>query len=336
MDNMQELCCECCSYEHCISVATKRHWNLHGCPNCGLVFVWPQPNINELSVLYKAEHGYFKTAEVDLSKTSPNAAKNLHNLLQDAGLNKGKVLDVGCSTGILIFHLRELGYDVSGCDINEGALTVAEANGLNVYKGTLESSIYEPMSSDVINMGDVIEHVYSPSKILNAAQRILKPKGVLIIRTPNASCSFATSTLTFAKITGFPWLHSEAPYHLFEFTPNSIRELLTRNGFEILTMKFSGKTPFFYSVGGTGFFDKLKQKLKAKGKYKFNIAIIPYLPLLTLVTALLLPFYLYSRVADRLRLTGHIMTVVARRLDTDYERNVQEKQEGHPLEMERL
>lgn len=37
-----------------------------------------------------------------------------------------------------------------------------------------------------------------------------------------------------------------------------------------------------------------------------------------------------------IRLTGHIMTVIARRLDTDYERNIQEKQEGHPLEMERL
>lgn len=306
--------CECCGGKDISMVARKRSWFLRLCQNCGLVFVWPQPSIDELKIIYSIEQGYFKTAQANLSDTSPTASINLHNFLQNIGVSSGKLLDVGCSTGKLIFHLRKLGWDVAGCDLNEGALKVAQANGLDVYRGTLDTNYYAPESFDVINMGDVLEHVCSPNEFLNAAYRILRPNGILVIRTPNASCSFATSTLVLARLTGFPWPHSEAPYHLYEFSPKSITTLLKRNSFDLIKIELSGKTPFLYTIGSTGFFDELKKKLKVQGKYKIDKSVIIYIPALIAITIILAPFYIYSRIADRLFHKGHAMNIVARRI----------------------
>jgi len=306
--------CECCGAVVHVSVASKRRWCLRRCKRCGLVFVWPQPSAEEVKSIYSMSKGYFRTAEADLKKTSQSYPIHLNNLLRAVGLSHGKLLDVGCSTGKVIFHMRKLGWSVMGCDLNAEAVEVATANGLDVRFGTLEDFIDIEEAFDVINMSDVLEHVLSPNNELQAVYRVLKPGGLLVLRTPNVDCSFASSTLLLARITGLPWPHSEAPYHLFEFSPKAIREVLQRNRFKPVIFTTSGKVPFIYTVGATGFFDDLKTKMKCKGHYAFCWEIIPYLPLLAAVALLLFPFWAYGQVADRIRNTGNSMTVIAYRL----------------------
>ena len=208
---------------------------------------------------------------------------------------------------------QKLGWTVAGCDVNAEAVDIAINNGLNAQVGTVEAINYAPQSFDVINMGDVIEHVSSPSKTLQLAYQLLKPNGIIVIRTPNAQSSFSLSTLFLSRMTGFPWAHSEAPYHLFEFTPKSMQELVKKVGFLPAEIMTSGKAPFLYTVGGTGFFDELKRNLKSSGNYQIKVTAISYIPKLIAVTCLLIPFYLYSRIADWIQHNGHSMTVITRR-----------------------
>ena len=72
---------------------------------------------------------------------------------------------------------RERGWRVAGIEINaEAARHCREARGLDVIAGTLEPETYPEDSFDVVLMGDVIEHVASPTHMLRTVARILRPR----------------------------------------------------------------------------------------------------------------------------------------------------------------
>lgn len=238
-------------------IATKRGYKLRQCKDCGLIFVNPQPTRGCLARLYRKSAGYFATAETDLSETSPQYALTLAKILSAHGIEKGRFLDVGCSTGTLIYHIRHLGWNVTGTEINTDAAAIARQNNLDVVLGELEECPFDAEAFDVIHISDVIEHVRSPRGTLLAAHRFLKENGLIILRTTNATCGFAVSSLMLAKLFRFPWLYSEAPYHLYDFYPETLSRLVSSVGFEILSADCSGHTSFLYTVGASGFFDDL-------------------------------------------------------------------------------
>src|SRR5204863_9881513 len=120
-------------------------------------------------------------------------------------------------------------------------------------------------SFDVVYLGDVIEHVASPRRELAEIHRILRPRGIVVLRTPNARSGFAAITLAAARVLHCSWAHSEAPYHLHEFTRQSLRVLLESLGFGIAWNRAEGSSRFLYKLGATGLFDELKRQLKGKG-----------------------------------------------------------------------
>src|SRR5207248_6567141 len=160
------------------------------------------------------------------------------------------------------------GWGVSGVDVNADAVEIAQANGLEVRIGTLESVQYPDNAFDVVYLGDVIEHVPSPRQVCAEIHRILRPGGLAVMRTPNADSGFAGLTLLAARAAGkSSWAHSEAPYHLNEFTPRSLELLLQSLGFDIAWNKCEGRSRFLYKLGATGAFDELKRRMKSTGGY---------------------------------------------------------------------
>jgi len=312
-ENTDNMLCECCGNATAPETASKRGYALRKCLSCGLFFVWPQPSREELGFLYSRSQGYFCTAATDLAKTSGKSALNLHKLLAERRLGKGMLLDIGCSTGELIFHMKRLGYTVAGCDVSAEAVRIAIDNGLDAKVGDIASLQYQAKSFDIINMGDVLEHVSSPYDTLRTAFFLLKPGGAIVIATPNSNSGFALSTLFLSRITGFPWAHSEAPYHLFEFAPKSILELLGKVGFSASEVMTSGNVSFRYTVGATGYFDDLKRELKSTGQYKIRTSVIPHIAKLFAIAGLLLPFYLFSRIANQMKNRGEVITAIARK-----------------------
>ena len=110
-------------------------------------------------------------------------------------------------------------------------------------------------------------------------------------------------------MTGLPWAQSEAPYHLFDFSEKSIKENLSRKGFHVVNISFQGKSPFLYTVGGMGYFDMLKQKMKLSGHYKFSWQMFPHLPMFSFLSAILLPFWAYGRISDMIKKSGSSMMI---------------------------
>ncbi len=99
------------------------------------------------------------------------------------------VLDVGCAEGRFGKRLKEK-YPriiVDGVEPEPLLAEKARKHYREVYEGHFEDVKLNKNSYDVINMGDVLEHMYDPWNALKKASELLKPGGFLIGSVPNAS-----------------------------------------------------------------------------------------------------------------------------------------------------
>lgn len=304
------MSCEGCGGQDASPVSGKRGLRVWRCTSCGLCFVHPQPEPAAIEALYAADPAYAITRHARLDETSPEHAREI-----DAGIvavrgRRGTLLDVGCSTGTIIYHLRALGWSVTGVDLNGESLAVAKRHGLDVRLGTIDE-LAEGRKYDVILFGDVIEHVPSPRRTLEKARSLLEPGGLVVIEAPNAGSNLAGITLLLSRATGASWVHSEAPYHLWEFSETSMRALLARAGFAPASVTYHGRMPFLYAVGASGHFDGLKRAMKKAGRYRFVPSMIPQLPKLALVATVVAPCWVAAMLLDRANGCRYKMRVLA-------------------------
>ncbi len=104
------------------------------------------------------------------------------------------VLDVGCNAGTLSILWSELGHNVSGLDVNEPLLKLAEMRakeaGLQIdfRLGTATNLPWENGSFDICCVPELLEHVREWEDCLDEAVRVLRPGGLLYISTSNYLC----------------------------------------------------------------------------------------------------------------------------------------------------
>jgi len=103
-----------------------------------------------------------------------------------------RVLDVGCGGGILSEAMARLGATVTGIDLSEKPLRVAELHllesGLSVsyQKASAEDlSRTQPETFDVVTCMELLEHVPDPSSTVAACAKLVKPGGRVFFSTIN-------------------------------------------------------------------------------------------------------------------------------------------------------
>lgn len=109
-----------------------------------------------------------------------------------AGLSGKRVLDVGCGGGILAESMALRGAQVTGIDLGEKGLKVAQLHllesGLRVdYRlASVESLAQsEPGAWDVVTCMEMLEHVPDPSAVVQACATLVKPGGHVFFSTIN-------------------------------------------------------------------------------------------------------------------------------------------------------
>lgn len=103
---------------------------------------------------------------------------------------RGKLLDVGCATGLLVEHALALGLDAEGIDISEWAVQRAnEKTGGNCRVINLDEASKADFQRryDIIILNSVLEHLENPERALNLLYNLCNPKGVVYIQTLNAA-----------------------------------------------------------------------------------------------------------------------------------------------------
>jgi 2-polyprenyl-6-hydroxyphenyl methylase/3-demethylubiquinone-9 3-methyltransferase len=105
-----------------------------------------------------------------------------------------RVLDVGCGGGILSEAMAGAGAEVTGIDMAETPLRVAQLHAMesgievNYRRITAEAMAEEsPASFDIVTCLEMLEHVPDPASVVAACSRLVKPGGAVYFSTINRS-----------------------------------------------------------------------------------------------------------------------------------------------------
>ena len=117
----------------------------------------------------------------------------LEYIQQRAELAGSRVLDVGCGGGILSEAMAESGATVTGIDMAEAALSVAQLHqkisgqeGIRYIKTSAEElATHESAGYDVVTCMEVIEHVPDPVSLVRACSQLTRPGGQIFFSTIN-------------------------------------------------------------------------------------------------------------------------------------------------------
>jgi len=204
-----------------------RVWDLARCEDCGHIFADPCPTPAFLNALYSAlDDPLYDEESGGREKNFLRVFKTLEKLRPE----KGRLLDVGSATGILMDLAARRGWETEGVEPSAWAVAFArDRYGLTVREGVFETAAVPPASVDVVTMIDFIEHTARPYDAMRKAAEVLRPGGLLCVVTPDIRS--VASRLARGK-----WWHLRTA-HLAYFSRRSLDALLKRTGFSVVRRK---------------------------------------------------------------------------------------------------
>ncbi len=143
-----------------------------------------------------------------------------------------KILDLGCSGGLLAERLADMGHHVTGVDVTEVAGVGERTSAF--FKADLNDGIPPEAGTgfDIVLAADVLEHVVDPGALIRETRRVLSPEGTAYFCVPNIAHWYPRFRSTFGMFD-YDQRGILDSTHLRFFTRRSIRKLVERNGFSI-------------------------------------------------------------------------------------------------------
>ncbi|MGO9228510.1 MAG: class I SAM-dependent methyltransferase [Bryobacteraceae bacterium] len=217
----------------------KSRFSVARCLDCGLEFLAPQPDSDEIAKIYSAD--YYTPWDMKRSENEITArmkrltfARRLRELRQFTG--PGSILDVGTATGFFLDEaIAEGSFVPYGIELSKyaGAIARDKFGAGRIHIGTIETAPFPPGFFSAVTMSDLLEHVCDPVSALRKAHELLRPGGVLMVMTPD------TSSIS-RRLMGSRWTQFKLE-HLFYFSPANIRRLAASCGFRVLSIQRARK-----------------------------------------------------------------------------------------------
>ncbi|HDY88736.1 MAG TPA: class I SAM-dependent methyltransferase [bacterium] len=129
------------------------------------------------------------------------------------------ILDIACGRGLFLHFLKKRGYvNITGIDISPEQVSLAKQVTENVIEGNvLEFLATTKKKYDLIIGLDIIEHFRKDEviRLLNSIHEVLKPRGRLILQTPNADSPFGAGVFG-GDFTHETYFSTEGMQHLLK------------------------------------------------------------------------------------------------------------------------
>lgn len=102
--------------------------------------------------------------------------------------NHLKILDLGCWDGSYAVRYKKKTNTVYGVESSITATKKSNEKGVITRQGDfMEKTFFPGIKFDIIVAGEIIEHVFDTDEFIRKIKKMLKPKGTLIITTPNVA-----------------------------------------------------------------------------------------------------------------------------------------------------
>lgn len=112
------------------------------------------------------------------------------------------LVDVGCGAGLLAPHLLDRGYRHVGVDLTRSALDQAAGRSVLPAVGDAARLPLADGCADVVVAGEVLEHVTDLPATVAELCRVLRPGGLLVLDTLNATALSRLVTVTIGERVG--------------------------------------------------------------------------------------------------------------------------------------
>ena len=211
-------------------------WSLDRCRRCRFVFLNPQPTPEHLAELYNSP-AYFaervdETPSTEKARTrAASLVPVIQNLERILG-RKGRLLEIGCGYGFLLGAAQSAGWDVRGLELSSHASAFArDTFNVDIQNAGADSLDRQDMGTfDVVVMLSVIEHLPQPLPVLQQVRAALADKGLLWAVVPNVA--------SFDRCWhGERWSGWDLPYHLWHFSPATMKSFLRGAGFQCINVE---------------------------------------------------------------------------------------------------
>src|SRR5262245_28835094 len=155
------------------------HGRILRCHNCRFGFRQLRPSDEQLAQLYHHLDTRIYESEAE---GQFRAAAGYLRIVERYVSAPGRILDIGCASGLFLRCAQDANWDIAGIEPSEVLYTKAcEVLGpkAEIQCATLQLSYLPYLSFDVVTLWDVLEHVPNPVDFLRLAGCFLKPGGYL-------------------------------------------------------------------------------------------------------------------------------------------------------------
>jgi SAM-dependent methyltransferase len=195
------------------------------CHGCGLVYQSPRMTETESQSFYEAEYRLLYQGQEgpnpkDLAVQAARSKIAL-DFVQKQVKSSSRILDIGCSTGILLQQFKTH-YQAQAFGVEPGKVyrQYAQSLGLEVYSSLEELQLTGVSSFNLASMMHVLEHLPNPLTYLqNLRDKLLEPDGWLLLEVPNL---YAHDCFEVA--------------HLISFSAHTLSQLVQKAGFRVVQL----------------------------------------------------------------------------------------------------
>jgi SAM-dependent methyltransferase len=142
-----------------------------------------------------------------------------------------RLLDAGCGSGEFLTLARAQGWTAEGIEVSPRAAALARRRGLAVYDGPGE---LPDDHFDAVTLWNVVDFLLRPVEQMRELHRVVAPRGLVFLRTPNAIFQTAAWRLSRILVWPPPLARLVAEAHFFQplvWSATTLRTLLLRAGF---------------------------------------------------------------------------------------------------------
>lgn len=253
--NTKEVWVDANGVEHRGNLCSKvGDFKIIECEICGYKHAIPLPTFEELKTVYAHEY-YSEEKPLYIERYIEDKewwdiVYEKRYALFDKYLRTEtrKILDVGSGPGLFLAKGRELGWTTKGIEPSEDAAKYSAENlNLDIEKSFYEMSLAKKLGKyDVINFGEVIEHLSDPAELLKTAHYSLNKNGLILIIVPNDFNPFQNLLNEYCSFS--PWWVAP-PHHLNYFNKDSLKKLLEKCGFEVIHNETTFPIDMFLLMG---------------------------------------------------------------------------------------
>jgi SAM-dependent methyltransferase len=206
------------------------------CRKCGLLFADPMPVPEKgLSQHYEVDaDDYF--ALHDREQRLSGAAEMIKQAESLLG-GKGRLIDIGVGRGEILQAAKERGWEVEGVEPSDSFADYAETRiGAKIWRKPVEEAALPEGAYDAVILAGVLEHLYNPDQVMSRVSRSLRKGGVLYLDVPNERGLYFRVGNFYQRIRRRNWCvnlsPTFSPFHIFGFSPRSLRLLLGKYDLE--------------------------------------------------------------------------------------------------------